>query len=127
MIDKNMFDYSESVKTVYPAHPVTVSAFIMFHFESLEEANKRSGINDYPNALSSQKIPGAGGDVYMALDFLNKKREINEEFFNECNNRYIEIRKHDHPHTSESGVLEAEKYWHLLQELNENKPKFFQK
>jgi hypothetical protein len=127
MIDKNMFDRSSGVNTVYPAHPIVVSAFIMNHFDSLEEANKRSGSLNCPAALSSQDIPGGGGDVYMALDFLSRKIGMNKEFFTECNSRYIEVRKHDHPNTAKDGILEAEKYWPLLQELYKTKPNFFLK
>lgn len=62
---------------VYPGHPVTVALCIVRHFPSLEVAMGRTqndssflGVSR-PNALGDGTIPGAGGNVYLALDLLH--------------------------------------------------------
>lgn len=56
---------------VYPGHPITVAWYIVNKYGSFEEANKNTK-HGWPRALGDNDIPGAGGEVYMALDFLNK-------------------------------------------------------
>lgn len=59
---------------VYPGHPVTVALCIIRHFPSLAAATNRGPADVWghapPNALSDSTIPGAGGNVYLALDLI---------------------------------------------------------
>lgn len=65
--------------SVYPGHPITVGLIIMETYDSYSDANhtperseqdKKWGYSSCPDALSNGDIPGAGGCVYAALDFL---------------------------------------------------------
>ena len=53
---------------VYPGHPLALALLVTRVFPSLEAATFKSG--DYPRALSDCRIPGAGSNVYAALDLL---------------------------------------------------------
>lgn len=64
---------------VYPGHPVTLAYIITQVFDTYEEASGRScscgsGLHlcgkGWPNALGDSAVPGAGGNVYGALDLL---------------------------------------------------------
>lgn len=55
---------------VYPGHPVTIAYCIVRNFDSLKVASDKG--KTFPGALESNDIPGAGGCVYSALDFLRK-------------------------------------------------------
>jgi hypothetical protein len=56
------------VEYVYPGHPIVIALVIMDTYKSLDEAHARKG--EYPSALANGNIPGAGGNVYNALDVL---------------------------------------------------------
>lgn len=58
------------VQTVYPGHPVTIAYFILRTFSSPDAANKRG--ENFKAALTHKDIPGAGGCVHAALDFLDR-------------------------------------------------------
>jgi hypothetical protein len=53
---------------VYPGHAVTLALLIVHAFDSLEAAEAKG--RNYPAALGSHLIPGAGGNVYGALGLL---------------------------------------------------------
>jgi hypothetical protein len=57
---------------VYPGHPVALAVLIMAKYPSLEAAETGS----HCAALSDQDIPGAGGNVWMALDLLRMCRQV---------------------------------------------------
>jgi hypothetical protein len=54
---------------VYPGHPATLALCITEHFSSWDEAFKAT-VHGFPEALGRNEIPGAGGNVYAALDML---------------------------------------------------------
>lgn len=56
---------------VYPGHPLTIAYLIINTYTSLAEAAKKSERTEFKDALSNGDIPGAGGNVYNALDFLD--------------------------------------------------------
>jgi hypothetical protein len=58
---------------VYPGHAVTLALFIVHAFDTLEAAETKG--RDYPAALESHLIPGAGGNVYGALDLLRRLKD----------------------------------------------------
>lgn len=58
---------------VYPGHPVTLAYLIVQNFEDYEAATKKG--REFPGALESAEIPGAGGNVYLALKLLRELRE----------------------------------------------------
>lgn len=51
-------------------HPAVVSVFLMREFKSLDEAMEIPEGYLYTRALSSFKIPGAGSEVWSAIDLL---------------------------------------------------------
>lgn len=57
---------------VYPGHAVTLALLITHAFPSLEAAAATG--KQFPRALESNNIPGAGGNVYVALDLLRRLR-----------------------------------------------------
>jgi len=57
---------------IYPGHPMTLAVQIAEAFPTLEAAHARDG--DYPAALGSSKVDGAGGYVYCALEALDRLR-----------------------------------------------------
>ncbi len=59
---------------VYPGHPVTIAWVIVQAFPTFDSAFKNTEF-DFPAALGSPDIPGAGGCVYGALDFLSSLRK----------------------------------------------------
>ena len=59
---------------VYPGHPIALALLIMAKYPSLEAAETKNG--QYSAALSDQDIPGAGGNVWMALDLLRMCRQV---------------------------------------------------
>ena len=61
--------------SVYPGHPITVAYLITRCFPNYEAAFQKDGSRwNYASALSSSIIPGAGGNVHAALDFLSYLR-----------------------------------------------------
>lgn len=56
------------INYVYPGHPLTIACYIMENYSSLSEARSK-GIQ-HPKALEDSRIPGAGGNVYAALEIL---------------------------------------------------------
>ena len=66
--------------SVYPGHPVTVAYLIVKIYPNYEEAFAGDGtVWDYPNALSDNRIPGAGGNVSSAISLLRDLRESNHK------------------------------------------------
>lgn len=61
--------------SVYPGHPVTVAYLITQIFPTYEEAFDTPEGVTYGGAIGSCKIPGAGGNVYEALDLLSRLRD----------------------------------------------------
>ena len=55
---------------VYPGHCVAIAFLIMQTYPSLETAMLKKG--EYPDALTNEDIPGAGGCVHSALDVLKR-------------------------------------------------------
>lgn len=66
-MDRNAF--------IYPGHPVAVALCIIRTFRSWEDAIAKPNGADYCNALTSQDVPGAGGNVYLGLDLIRHVRE----------------------------------------------------
>lgn len=60
-----------STQVVYPGHPLVIAYLIVERYASLREA-LRGSTGGYPAALVSARIPGAGGNVHAALDFLER-------------------------------------------------------
>lgn len=60
---------------VYPGHPITLALLVVNNFASLDEAKSREG-RTFPAALECSHIPGAGGNVYSALDFLHHLKHL---------------------------------------------------
>lgn len=58
-----------SEAAVYPGHPITLAFVIVQVYPTFEEAFKKTE-HGWPAALGSNDVPGAGGNVYMALDLL---------------------------------------------------------
>lgn len=58
---------------VYPGHAVTIALLIIHAFPSLEAAEAKG--REFPAALESPLIPGAGGNVYSALSLLRRLRD----------------------------------------------------
>lgn len=54
---------------VYPGHPLTIAVAILEKYPSLAAAREKG--KNYPKALEDSAIPGAGGNVYAALEILN--------------------------------------------------------
>ena len=61
--------------TVYPGHPTSLALLIMLAFDSFTEAATCHPEHPFPAALGSQTIPGAGGNVYNALEMLAHGRK----------------------------------------------------
>jgi hypothetical protein len=75
--------------SVYPGHPITVALMITEMFPDLESADRPTE-HVFPAALGSQDIPGAGGNVYAALELLRSLKR-GKDF--------------------EKGMADAEKQW----------------
>jgi hypothetical protein len=58
---------------VYPGHPVTLALCIVNNFPNWEAAIVKK--NDIEAAVGCIEIPGAGGNVYAALDILSQLRK----------------------------------------------------
>lgn len=58
---------------VYPGHAVTIALFIIHAFDSLEAAVAKG--REFPGALESNAIPGAGGNVHSALTLLRRLKD----------------------------------------------------
>lgn len=54
---------------VYPGHPVVLGYILTNAYPSLAEALMPTEVNRH-DALGNSNVPGAGGNVYMALDLL---------------------------------------------------------
>lgn len=66
---------SKGIKpAVYPGHAVTVAYCIVNAFQTYEEAFQRTEHN-WAAALGDGRIPGSGGCVASALDFLRRLRQ----------------------------------------------------
>lgn len=61
---------------VYPGHPFVIATFIVKTFKNWNDATNRTKECKYTaNALADIRIPGAGGCVHSALQFLRYVRE----------------------------------------------------
>lgn len=58
----------------YPGHPITLAVQIARAFPTFAAARATSP-HGWPEALSSDKVDGAGGNVYTALMVLDKLRK----------------------------------------------------
>jgi hypothetical protein len=65
-------DFLNGEVAIYPGHPLTIAYLIVNAYPSLVAAIRKSDQTTYPDALSNGNIPGAGGNVLVALDFLRK-------------------------------------------------------
>ncbi|KWT98195.1 MULTISPECIES: hypothetical protein [unclassified Variovorax] len=65
--------------SVYPGHPVTIAVLIMRKYASLAEANELDGTSGFKMALTDSDIPGAGGQVHMALGLLKDVAKLGPE------------------------------------------------
>lgn len=102
-------------QTIFPGHPLVIATIIMKHYPNLDEAFAKKEDHSFPNALEDQNIPGAGGNVYSALDALRYVRDglmgIDKavEFCNEvwasCDDN-----QRLHPEKYERGMAEAKEY-----------------
>ena len=63
---------------VYPGHPVRLAWIITQEFGSWDEATQNTAPDRTPwsDALTSDRVPGAGGNVHAALDFLKRVMEF---------------------------------------------------
>ena len=59
---------------VYPGHPLVIAFLIVSRYPNLESALKKG--KESSSALENSYIPGAGGNVYIALDFLRQCFQI---------------------------------------------------
>jgi len=63
--------------SVYPGHPLVIAYIIINNYPNLEAALKKSENSVYCRALTDCNIPGAGGNVHSAIDFLvNVKNDM---------------------------------------------------
>jgi hypothetical protein len=62
---------SPGEEVIYPGHPTVLAFLITQVFKTYEEAFVRTESNVYA-ALGSMDVPGAGGNVYAALDLLGR-------------------------------------------------------
>lgn len=75
---------------VYPGHPLVIAFLMTKTYDGLSAALAPTDHNRY-HALGSQYIPGAGGNVYAAIDFLGWIRKGTFSI--------------------EESILHADKYW----------------
>lgn len=66
-------------QSIYPGHPIVLALCIMREFSSLKEAKSPSPKTGHPQALTSAKVPGAGGNVWGALDLLTVAEVLSPE------------------------------------------------
>lgn len=93
---------------VYPGHPVTTGYIIMRKYPCLSAATEKG--TTYPKALEDCDIPGAGGNVYSALDFLSaiKNGMPVETAIERWSKQWVEGRAGGLVDKVEPGVKEAE-------------------
>ena len=60
-------------KAIYPGHPVTLAYMIVCRYASLKEATAKG--QNYPKPLEDHRIPGGGGNIHAALDFLRLAKD----------------------------------------------------
>lgn len=65
-------DLLDGAPAIYPGHPLTLAWFIVNVYPSLAAATQKSARSEYSEALTNASIPGAGGNVHAALDFLRR-------------------------------------------------------
>lgn len=77
----------------YPGHPITLAFIIASLYPSLKSALDYQG-RDYPAALRDSRIPGSGGNVWGALDFLRHSHNswefavsFADDFWARCDNQ----------------------------------------
>lgn len=97
---------------VYPGHPLVIATCILRTFDSFAEASARSGNHSYPEALTHSAIPGAGGEVYQALDFLKRILEGRldpKEALSFASERWKQNGAGGHTEAVEPGIAQAAK------------------
>lgn len=57
--------------SIYPGHPIVIAWIIINTFDSWTTATAKREGAQYCEALSNAEIPGAGGNVYAAIDLLS--------------------------------------------------------
>lgn len=73
ILPDDVLDFSRAA--IYPGHPLVLSWIIVHAYPSFKEAARVQEPSGYPAALTSPNIPGAGGNVHAALDFLRRVAE----------------------------------------------------
>lgn len=77
---------------VYPGHPVCFAYIIMHKYDCLAEALTKPEGREYNNALRDENLPGAGGNVWAALDVLKHAEltspeaafEVGSDYWRRC-------------------------------------------
>jgi hypothetical protein len=64
---------------VYPGHPICLAYLIMRLYPDYDTARKREDGETYCNALRDARIPGAGGNIWAAMDVLKRAKVVNPE------------------------------------------------
>jgi hypothetical protein len=105
--------------SVYPGHMLTLAILIMKNFDSLDAAEARG--TQFPAALESQEIPGAGGSVYAALDLLGRIRSgmTPDEAVEYARDHWQNARKSDHARHAQEGQEQADRFAPMFIELAE--------
>lgn len=63
------------MRHIYPGHPLTIATAILTKYGANLDSAFETTVHRYPNALTDDDIPGAGGEVYLALDLLDSIRK----------------------------------------------------
>ena len=76
-MDRDDYDILDE-PAVYPGHPITLACLIANLYPSLDAAEvvptDQARVHRYPAALEDHRIPGAGGNVWDALELLRRLR-----------------------------------------------------
>lgn len=77
---------------VYPGHPNALALIIMEKYTSYAAATEKEEGKQYSPALCDDDIPGAGGNVYSALDLLAMMLKVGpEEAFAHGNQMWVRM------------------------------------
>lgn len=99
---------------IFPGHPLVIATIIMKCYPSLDEAFIKKEGHDYPNALEDQNIPGAGGNVWFALDAIRYVREglmSIDRAVEWCNEKWDQV--------DDNAVRKPERYFKGIEEARE--------
>lgn len=114
----NYNDLMEGQVFIYPGHFALIAYFIVNQYSSFEEANQGTP-SGFPKALAEPSIPGAGGEVYMALNFLKDivvDGKDAEETFLEYHSRW---KAGGHTKNIESSKEQGAFFWKKLKPMLE--------